>query len=181
MTPFRLGGLGPGLGPATPPGWDGEPLPYGVPGIHGVPRRRQWDAVTTAEAPLLTGDELHFTTLPDGGIVLVEAQPDGAVAPLTRALERSLEPPYRAEGVRRDGALWAVGASKIDVAEQAGLDGDEAELVVSREGRTLHVDGRPRLDPVPAFDRAGAAEGQEFVVRARRLEGDLWEVQANPL
>jgi hypothetical protein len=181
LTPFHLGGLGPGLGPATPPGWDGEPSPYGVPGIHGVPRRRRWDAVTTADAPLLIGDELHFTTLPGGDNVVTEEQPDGAAVPLAQAVERGLDPPYRAEGVRRDGALWAVGASKITVVEQTGLDGDEAELVVSREGRTLHIDGRPRLDPVPSFDRAGAAEGQEFVVRAQRLAGDLWEIEANPL
>jgi hypothetical protein len=169
------------LGPATPPGWDGEPRPYGVPGIHGVPRRRLWDAVATAEAPLLVGDELHFAMLPGGRILIEEEQAEGAATPLAHALARQLEPPYRAEGVRRDTTLWAVGASKIRVIEQRGVDGEQAELVVSAEGRTLHVDSRPRLDPVPAFDRAGAAEGREFVVRARRLVGDLFEIEASPL
>ena len=33
---------------------------WGATGIHGVPRPRRWDAVASAEAAGLSGDELHF-------------------------------------------------------------------------------------------------------------------------
>jgi hypothetical protein len=62
-----------------------------------------------------------------------------------------------------------------------GLHGDEAELVSTREGRVLSVDGTPRFGSAPALERVGEPEGGEYVVRARRLEGDLWEVEASPL
>jgi hypothetical protein len=34
---------------------------------------------------------------------------------------------------------------------------------------------------VPQLERLGQAEGPEFVVRARRLDGSLWEVEATAL
>jgi hypothetical protein len=164
---------------AEPPGWDGEPR--GEPGIHGVPRPRRWDFVTTADAPALKGDAVHFVALPDGSILVEEDEPDDALTPLADAVEASIPPPYRAESVRRGPATWAVAASRIVVVAVPGLQGDEAELVVTREARTLHVDGRPTFGSAPALERAGVAEGVEYVVRASRLDGDLWEVSASPL
>lgn len=148
--------------PAEPPGWDGEQR--GEPGIHGVARPRRWETVATAEAPLLRGDAVHFVALPDGTLVVDEEQPDDSLAPLADAVEERLTPPYRAEAVRRDGTRWAVGAS-----------------VATRESRVLTVDGRPRFGSAPALERLGEAVGGEFAVRARRLDGDLWEVEASPL
>ena len=72
-------------------------------------------------------------------------------------------------------------ASRIAIAAVPGLKGDQAELVVTREGRTLTVDGRARLGHAPALERIGQAEGPEYVVRAERLDGDLWQVEASPL
>jgi hypothetical protein len=164
---------------AEPPGWDGEPR--GEPGIHGVPRPRRWDSVATADAPALKGDAVHFVALPDGTILVEEDEPDDALAPLADAVEVSLPPPYRAESVRRGPTTWAVAASKITIVEVPGLRGDEAELVVTRDARTLHVDGRPTFGSAPALEHAGEAEGSEYVVRAARLDGDLWEVEASPL
>jgi hypothetical protein len=164
---------------AEPPGWDGEPR--GEPGIHGVPRPRRWDSVATADAPDLRGDVVHFVALPDGTILVEEDEPDDALSPLADAVESSLPPPYRAESVRRGPTTWAVAASRIAIVEVPGLRGDEAELVVTRDGRTLHVDGRPTFSSAPALERAGEAEGSEYVVRAARLDGDLWEVEASPL
>jgi hypothetical protein len=74
-----------------------------------------------------------------------------------------------------------VAASRIQVAEVPGLTGDEAELAVTRQGRSLEVDGRTVLGRAPALERIGEAQGTEYVVRARRLDGDLWEVEATPL
>jgi hypothetical protein len=170
---------GPAGPAAAPPGWDGEQR--GEPGIHGVPRARRWDAVATAEAPALTGDEVHFTALPDGSLVVAEDAEDGDLSPLADALEGRLAPPYRAEAVRRSGGLWGVAGRRITVVREATLEGEEVELVVTSGGRTLTVDGRPRLARAPGLEAAGAGEGAEFVVRATRLDGDLWEVEAAPL
>ena len=160
---------------AAPPGWDGEQR--GEPGIHGVPRARRWDAVATADAPDARGDAVHFVALPDGDLLVDEDQPDGALAPLADALEEQLAPPYRAEGVRRDGSLWGVAGRRIAVVREPALEGEEAELVVTSEGRSLTVDGRPHVARAPALEDAAAGDGAEYVVRARRLDGDLWEVE----
>jgi hypothetical protein len=170
--------VSPPPGPAAaPPGWDGEQR--GEPGIHGVPRARRWDAVATVDAPGVRGDVVHFVCLPDGALLVDEDEPDGALTPLADALEGRLTPPYRAEAVRRDGAVWGIGGRSIALAREPGLDGDEAELVVTRSGRTLTVDGFPRVARAAGLEAAG--EGDEYVVRASRLEGDLWEVEASPL
>lgn len=167
-------------GPAAqPPGWDGEQR--GEPGVHGVPRPRRWDAVTTVDAPDLRGDQVRFVTLPDGSLLAEEDEPDEALSALAEAVERRLPAPYRAEAVRRGPAQWAVAASRIAVARVPGLHGDEAELISTRDGRVLRVDGAPRFDSAPALERIGEAEGPEYVVRARRLDGDLWEIEASPL
>jgi len=70
--------------PAEPPGFDGEAR--GETGIHGVPRRRRWDAVTTVEAPALRGDAVHFVALADGTLVVDEDEPDAALEPLADAV-----------------------------------------------------------------------------------------------
>jgi hypothetical protein len=167
-------------GPAAqPPGWDGEQR--GEPGVHGVARPRRWDTVTTADVADLRGDEVHFVVLPDGTVLSEADEPDVALSALAEAVEQRLPAPYRAEAVRRGPEQWAVAASRIATARVPGLRGDAAELVATREGRTLTVDGAPSFGTAPALERIGEAEGPEYVVRARRLEDDLWEVEASPL
>jgi Fe2+ transport system protein FeoA len=168
----------PGLA-ADAPGWDGEQR--GEPGIHGVPRARRWDSVANAEAPALTGDAVHFVALPDGTLVLDEDEPDGALAPLADAVEQTLPPPYRAEAVRKGPETWAVAASRIAVAQVPGLTGDQVELTSTREGRVVRVDGRTTMGSVRELERLGETEGTEYVVVAKRLDGDLWEVEATAL
>lgn len=178
--PFATGRKNRRPGPAAqPPGWDGEQR--GEPGIHGVPRSRRWDTVARAEAAGLRGDEVHFVALEDGTLLVEEDEPDDALAPLADAVESSIPPPYRAEGVRRSGDDWAVAASRIAIVKLPGLDGDEVELVATREGKTLRVDNRPAFGSAPALERVGEAAGAEYVVRASRLEGDLWQVEVSPL
>jgi hypothetical protein len=158
-----------------------DPGPHwGVTGIHGVPRPRRWDAVGSAEAPGLTGDEVHFVTLPNGDLVLDEEEPAGSVAPLAEAVEQAIQPPYRAEAVRRGEDVWAVAARRVEVAElDAG--GDELELTVHDGERTLTVDGERAFGSVPELEQIGSREGAAYVVRATRLDGRLWEVQVTPL
>ena len=168
----------PGLA-AEPPGWSGDAR--GEAGIHGVPRARRWDTVVTTDAPGLSGDAVHFVALSDRSLVVEEEEPDEALTPLADAVESALTAPYRAEAVRRGGDTWAVAASRIALLEVRGLTGDEAELVATRDGRVLRLDGQTHLGRAPVLERAGEAQGAEYVVRASRVEGDLWEVEATPL
>ena len=160
-----------------------EPEPgsrSGLTGVDGVPRPRRWDAVAPAQAPGLTGNEVHFVALPNGDLVVDENQPENTLAPLAEAIEQTLRPPYRAEAIRRDGESWGVAARRIDVAVFEA-DGDELEVVANDDGRTLVVDGEQAFGGVPELQRIGERQGITYVVRARRLEGTFWEVEAHPL
>ena len=163
---------------AQPPDWNGDQR--GEPGIHGVPRPRRWDAVVTADAPDIPGEAVHFVALPDSTLVVDEDVPDGALGPLANAVETRLPAPYRAEGVRR-GGRWAVAARRIEVVRDRSLTGDVMELVVANGERSLTVDGEVRVPRAPSLQRAGEAEGSDYVVRATRLDDELWEVEAAPL
>ena len=158
-----------------------DPGPHwGVTGIHGVPRPRRWDAVASANAPGLVGDELHFIALPGGDLIVDEDEPEDTLGPLAEAIELTVEAPYRAEAVRQHKDVWTVAARRVRVSEFEAA-GDELELVDAETGRTLTVDGAREFGSVPALERIGREEGEHYVVRARRLDGDLWELEADPL
>jgi hypothetical protein len=165
-------------------GLTGEPVDpgpnWGATGIHGVPRPRRWDVVASAEAPGLTGHGVHFVALPTGDLVVDEDEPSDTLAPLAEAVEETIPPPYRAEAVRRDGDTWAVAARRVEVAE-FDASGDLLELVVTEGERTLNVDGARAFGSVPELERLGEGQGSSYVVRARRLDANLWEVESNPL
>jgi hypothetical protein len=153
--PSRLAGLFHGLVDGfltAPPDMFGKPTPLGEVGIHGVPRARRWDAVASARADDLPGEEVAFAALPDGTLIVEEDVPDGSLASLAEAIEGTLAPPYRAEAVRRAGGIWAVAANRIRLREFPGAEGDTVELV---------EDGA--------------------IVLGRRLDGDLFEVEVTPL
>lgn len=120
-------------------------------GIHGVSRPRVWDLVTSVEAEL-PGDAVHFTALPDGTLVVEEDVPDGSLGSLAEAVEATLQPPYRAEAVRKGEGVWAVAANRIQVKAYPGEAEDELERI---------------------------EDGQ--VVVGRRLDGDLFEVVVSAL
>ena len=71
--------------------------------------------------PTLRGDTVHFVALEDGTLVVEEDEPDDALTPLADAIETRLAAPYRAEAVRRDGALWGVAGRRITVVSEPGL------------------------------------------------------------
>jgi hypothetical protein len=151
-------------------------------GIHGLHRQRQWDAVATAEAPELPGEELDFVTLPDGTLLVEDDVPDGALSPLADALEQELTAPYRAHAVRREGDVWGVAANRIEVVEvREAVEGDTVSLAVQGEERTLLVDERPAWGDVPTLESFAAQRHRDYVVHAERLDGDLWAVKVNPL
>lgn len=154
--------------------------PWDKAGIHGIPRPRRWDAVASAEAPELPGDDVHFVALPDGTLVVDEDVPDGALVPLADAIEALVEPPYRAEGVRRGQQVWAVAANEIEVVELSEeVEGDTIEVTVTGGQRLLLVDGAPSFVRGRELDEL--AESPEFVARAERVDGNLWEVAIQPL
>jgi hypothetical protein len=145
--------------------------PWREVGVHGMERPREWDATVTTDAPDIDGDAATFVVLPDGS-VLVEDGPDSSLERLAAAVEEKLAPPYRARAARQRGDLWAVQARRIDVVEiRNAPDGDAIEL--TRDG--LVVDGARTFGSVPEL------EGLGDVVRAERLDGDLWEVRASAL
>jgi hypothetical protein len=153
-SPSRLAGLMHGFADgflSAPPDEFGRPSPLGEVALHGVPRAREWDTVASVQAEL-PGEEIHFTALPDGTLLVEEEVPDGVLTPLAEAIESSLNPPYYAEGVRRDGPVWAVGGKRIRVRSFPEHEEDELELV---------EDGH--------------------IVIGRRLDGDVFEIQVSPL
>ena len=152
--PSRLAGQMHGLADGfltAPPDEFGNPSPLGEVGVHGVPRARRWDVVATVQVEL-PGDGVHFVALPDGTLIVNEDVPDGSLTPLADAIEGTLNAPYRAEAVRREDGVWAVGANRIRVREFPEAEGDELELV---------EDGN--------------------IVIGRRLDGDLFEVDVTPI
>ena len=144
------------------------------------PRPRRWDAVVSTEAPEIGGEEVEFVALPDGSLIVDEEQGEGDLTPLAEAVETQIGAPYRAHGVRRGDRVWVVAARRIEVASFRA-EGDEIELTQHRGTRTLTVDGAQSFGTIAELEAIGARQGESYVVRARRLESDAWEVLADPL
>jgi hypothetical protein len=150
---------------------------WGEVGIHGIHRPREWDAVSIAEAPELSGSEARFVALADGSI-LAETD-DLGLESLAAALEGSIQAPYRAEAVRRGDGLWAVAGRRVQVVEvPENVDGDRVTLTTRDGERTLEVDGMTAFGSIPTLERLG---GDGVVVTALRLDDVLWEVELNQL
>ena len=160
----RQGGL-----VGSPPGEDRR-APWDKAGIHGVHRPREWDEVATVETDL-AGDYARLVVLDDQ--IVIEEGPD-EIAPLVDAL--SLEPPFRAEAVRRSKGVWAVAARRIEVVRLHGVEGDQLEQTRHGGELTLFVDGERRFGSIAALER-----DSDYTARARRVEGELWEVDASLL
>jgi hypothetical protein len=160
-------------GNAAAPGPEPSRAPWDASGIHGVHRVREWDVVTMAQAPDLQGERLEFAAI--SAEELVREGAEGDLSPLTAAVERDVARPYRAEGVRRERALWAVAARRIEIVLLPNVEGHELELSSHAGERTLVVDGEPQFGSIPALER------EEHVVRARRIAGDAFEVDVDPL
>jgi hypothetical protein len=143
--------------------------PWDQPGIHGLPRAREWDAVVSVEAPEIPEQRSAFVALPSGDLVVEDGTDQ--VRALADALERELAPPYRAEAVKRDDGFWAVAGRRVEIVELPGVAGNEIELTSHGPERTLLVDGERGFGSIPELERPG------HVVRARRVDGDIWEVE----
>ena len=183
---LREAGLDPAevLGDRPPP----QPGPaQSVLGVLGVPdgsspRPRDWDAAVAVSAPGLAGNRVEFTTIPDGDLVVSEESGDADLSPLADAVERHLDPPYRAVAARQEGDLWAVGAKRIEVAKIPFPAGDKLELSRSGDDEELRVDGEASDSAIPPeLEEVGEGAGPSYYVEAERIDGDLWEVKATAL
>ena len=145
-------------------------------GIHGIPRERQYDAVATTEAPDAAGDSARFVGLEDGSLLIEEG--DGDLTALADAIEHEIARPYRATAVRRGETTWAIAAHRLRVVELPEPGGEEIELVLNGEEKTLVVDGNRSFGTMPELEQL--ADGNA-VIRAARLEGAIWEVRVDPL
>jgi hypothetical protein len=155
------------------PAWTGV---IGETGIHGVPREREYDAVVTTEATDVEGNAARFVGLQDGTLVVEEGE--GELAPLADAIEHEVKRPYRAVAVRRGASQWAVAGKALRVAELPEPGGEEVELALHGEERTLVVDGNREFGTLPELE--ALADG-DAVIRASRLDGNLWEIRVDPL
>ena len=144
-------------------------------------RPRPWDVATAVEAPDLHGDAYAFATLPDGSLI-VDGSTDEDLSPLADAVEEHLPPPYRAAAVRHDESAWSVSARRIQVIALP-FDADELELASIGGERTFLVDAAPTEPAVapPELVQIGEACGADYAVHAARLDGNDWEVEADPL
>jgi hypothetical protein len=155
---------------------------WGTVGIHGIHRFREWDAVVRVEGVELDDvDEVSFVALDDGTLV-VEGDDDSDLAAFAEAIGAELPPPYRAQAVRAQDGAWTVAAEAIELVELGrDLEGDRIELTVREGERSLVLDGEPVVGSLPQLEELGAARGDDFVVRAFRVDGDLWDVRVLPL
>jgi hypothetical protein len=143
---------------------------------------KEWDAAVTADVPGLAGNRIEFKAIPDGDVIVDDETGDADLSPLADAVERHVDPPYRAVGVRQGIDLWAVGAKRIQVAQIPFPDGDKLELSRNGGDEELRVDGEPSDEAVPpALAHVGEAVADSFYVEASRIDGDLWEVRATAL
>jgi hypothetical protein len=135
--------------------------------------------VATADAPAVGGHEAIFVALPDGSLIVETEQGDGDLAPIADAVERQLAAPYRARATRSGDARWNVAAQKIAVIEMN--EAGDSIVLTSRAGAlSATVDGQSVAAPFPNLELLGDRLGTSYVVRADRLDGDLWEVRTEP-
>jgi hypothetical protein len=160
----------------------GAPRPlWQEPGVTGLHRPREADAVVTAEAPDVEGDAVRFVSLADGSL-LIEEGTDSPLDALATAVEQELRPPYRARAVRRGEALWAIEAKQIEVlAIPDAPEGDAIDVTHTADGTTLAVDDQRIFGTIPVLEQRGQREGSEYTVHAERLDDDVWEVRAAAL
>jgi len=158
----REGGLGDVRPPDPRPAWQET-------GIHGIHRPREWDVTLSADADIAEGTRVTFVALADETLLVEDGDVPDAT-PLAERIERELPAPYRARAALS--GVWMIQAKKIEVISiPGGPEGDTIEW--SADG--ILVDGARIFGSIPQLEDRGD------VVRAERLDGELWEIQAETL
>jgi hypothetical protein len=156
-----------------PQAWEGGSR-LNIPGLSSVTRNDPWDALVSAHAPGLTGDEVRFAVAADGRTIAAGDEPADAVAALGRAVARQLEAPFWAIAVPDEGDEWAAAATASEILELPEAAGDEIEA--SRVGGevTCRVDGEDADLRSPAIEALLDRQGGDAVVVAHRFAGPVW-------
>lgn len=175
-----------------------SPVPWLGPGINGLQRARQWDAVRVVPVPTLDGapgDEVEFHCYADGSVVVVEPV-DGVrvedVGPVVAMLQELIERPYAALLTRRPDGAWGVAASEepieaIELGELPGVqsisvavlpDGSESALVDDAEAGFVAPDVARALAELKAL---AATRYDAFTATATRIRLQVWELSVDPL
>lgn len=150
--------------------------------LRAMARPGEYDTVVTVHAPEIPGDSVSFATLPSGDVIVDSEQSDADLTAFAEAVEEHLKPPYRVIARRHEEDVWSVAGRGIDVLELDFAGGDGIELASVDGAIERKVDGEPYDEPIPVLEKAGeAANGEDYVVQAERLDGNLWEVRASPL
>jgi hypothetical protein len=158
------------------------PMPSDLLAAHGIPREREWDAVASAQAPDLPGEELDYVALADGTLVVDEDVPDGALSPLADALEGQIAPPYHGWAFWQQDDVWSVAAKRVQVVEvPEDVPGDEVQMAVNDGSRSVVVDGAESRAEIPSLESFASQQFGSFVIHASRLDETLWEVTVLPL
>lgn len=139
-----------------------------------------WGDLCFAQSPGIQGDHVAFVTLPSGEILVIEGG-EGDLSPLADEVERHVARPYEAQATRQYADHWAVAAIAMEVAEFRYPDAKEMSLSYNDGQREFLADGQPRSVSVPELEQIGRRVGPNYLVRAIRIDGDFWSVQAHPL
>jgi hypothetical protein len=156
-----------------PQAWEGGSR-LNIPGLSPVTRDDPWDALVSAHAPGLSGDEVRVAVAVDGRTLADGDVPPDAVAALARAVARQLEAPFWAIAVPDEGDEWTAAATGAEILELPDAAGDEIEA--SRVGGEVfcRVDGEESDVQLAAIDALLDRQSGDAVVVAHRFAGPVW-------
>jgi hypothetical protein len=156
-----------------PQQWEGGSR-LNIPGLSSATRDDPWDALVSAHAPGLAGEEVRFAVAADGRTISGGDAPAEAVAALGRAVARQLEAPFWAIAVPDEGDEWTAAATAAEILELPDAAGDEIEASRVGGGVTVRVDGEESDAQVSAIETLLDRQGGDAVVVAHRFAGPVW-------
>jgi hypothetical protein len=153
----------------------GGPLAYLAPA-----RLSPWDAVVSASAPSLAGDELQFVVTGDRQTIAQDGSAP-ALDPLVDALCHELDPPFCAVAVRDEGDVWAAAASRAQIVDVPGAAGSEITISRVDGAVTTQVDGGDSEFRHIELEKLLDREKGDVDLIAHRFTGSRWIVETFPL
>jgi hypothetical protein len=137
--------------------------------------------VVSLLAPGIEGAYAVFVSLPERLLIVEEQEGGSDLGVFADAVDRKLDPPYRARALRVDERRFVVVASEIETIELPGLEGEELVVFALPDGqRTAVLDGktfepaRPELEPI-------LEESAPCLLRLENIDESVWEVSVDLL